>query len=156
MRLKFLFRRKLRKSSRSEFRGDESLDSMYISRSFGDYPISLRQQYCSKASSSSPNSFTEHKKIFSDTYRNSFPSPSSRKKFTASLTHGVIQPKTRFGSVDPCLSSGGSSHFSGPLQPSKNRGSLVKRLSINKRLMNQYLCFGGQNLGTEDNRAVMV
>lgn len=162
--LKSLFRwsgrRKDRKSSKSEFRDDEidSLDqSINASRNLGDFPIPLRQQYAKQ--SSLPN----NKRVLS--YQNSFPSPFTRKKFTTGLMHGVIQPRPHFVSADsyPGSNLGSGSLVSSPtasadrrkndIHQSSNSGNLrmnSKQMSFDKKLMNQYLCFGAQSLAVEN------
>ncbi|KAK4780748.1 hypothetical protein SAY87_016854 [Trapa incisa] len=162
--LKFLFswpgRRKDGKPSRSKSIGDVN-DSLVLSsesdgsRNLGSSPIPLRQQYAMQ--SSLPNI----KRVLS--YQNSFPSPCTREKFTTELMHGVIQPRSHFISADSRLSS---RSVSGPLVSSSTTpagkgkdgirqsysGNLRmnrKQISLDRKLMNQYLCFGAQNLGID-------
>lgn len=166
--LKSLFRwpgrRKGRKSPKSELR-DEENDSLDLSidarRNLGDFPIPLRQQYAKQ--SSLPN----NKRVLS--YQNSFPSPCTRKKFMTGLIRGVIQPRPYFASADSYLSSRSASGslVSSPtssankkkndIHQSSNSGNLRmnwKQMSFDKKLMNQYLCFGAQSLAVDSSRGL--
>ncbi|KAI9125814.1 hypothetical protein K1719_003232 [Acacia pycnantha] len=97
-------------------------------------PIPLRQRYSNFCSL--PN----NKRTRS--IRTSLPSPSTKEKFTAGLTQGVIQP----GDVN-IMGPSCSNRLvdEGTLQPDHRQGS------FGKRLMNRYLSFGAaQGLGMED------
>lgn len=167
-RLKFLFGwagRKERNAIKAGFRDDndsDSLESVKISGSFKDHRISLRQRYSKQASL--PN----NKRTYS--LGTDFPSPSTRKKYTTGLMHGVLQAKPQFLQADSCPSSYSGSSISSPIsldrrqsidvlrssgsiKPLNNGRSLArdqKKTSFNRRLMNQYFCFGAQRLATED------
>ncbi|PKI77032.1 hypothetical protein CRG98_002535, partial [Punica granatum] len=165
-RLKFLFQwprqRKDRRSPKSELGDDDNdpLDqSINASRNLGDFPIPLRQQYAKQSS------LSNNKRVMS--YQNSFPSPYTRKKFTTGLMHGVIQPRLHYMSADSHLSSYSGSPVSSPMASADKRknadirqsysGNLEmnrKQGSFNKKLMNQYLCFGAQSLAVESSASV--
>ncbi|XP_030527638.1 ankyrin repeat and sterile alpha motif domain-containing protein 1B-like [Rhodamnia argentea] len=167
-RLKFLFGwagRKERNAIKVELRNDnddDSFESVKVSGSFKDHPISLRQRYSKQASL--PN----NKRTYS--LGADFPSPSTRKKYTTGLMHGVLQARPQFWQADSGPSSYAGSSVSSPMsvdarqninvlrasgsiKPS-NDGSAPGRdqnkTSLNRRLMNQYFCFGAQRLATED------
>ncbi|KAF8018558.1 hypothetical protein BT93_H3439 [Corymbia citriodora subsp. variegata] len=167
-RLKFLFGwagKKERNAVKVEFRDDndnDSLESVKVGSSFKDHPISLRQRYLKQASL--PN----NKRTYS--LGTDFPSPSTRKKYTTGLMHGVLQAKPQFLHADSGPSSYSGSSVSSPvsvdgrqtidvlrasgsIKPWNNGRTLggdQKRTSFNSRLMNQYFCFGAQQLATED------
>ncbi|KAI3426771.1 ANK_REP_REGION domain-containing protein [Psidium guajava] len=167
-RLKFLFGwagGKERNAIKVELRDDndnDSFESVKVSGSLKDHPISLRQRYSKQASL--PN----NKRTYS--LGTDFPSPSTRKKYTTGLMHGVLQARPQFWQAD----SGPSSYAglsvsspisvdgrqntdvlraSGSIKPSNNGTALARdqnKTSFNRRLMNQYFCFGAQRLATED------
>ncbi|XP_052203794.1 uncharacterized protein LOC127809132 [Diospyros lotus] len=157
-KLKILLRwpRKERKADLSKPGDDDSLASYSVSGNLEDSPISLRQRF------SKNMSLPNNRRILC--VRNSLPSPSTKKKFAARLMHGVIQavpqldvqsPLSPFSesSRSPALSidkqneieesPSSSCSFNGEKFPSK-------RSPFNKKLMNQYFCFGAQGLVVED------
>ncbi|XP_015894396.1 uncharacterized protein LOC107428379 [Ziziphus jujuba] len=160
--LKFLLRwprRKEKKTARMELRDNDSLDSFNMSRDLEENHIPLRQIY--SKSSSLPNS----KRIFS--VGSYFPSPSTRMKYTAGLMQGVIKAKPHFAvsAQSPPSPMSGSSmssptfvgkqksfdYINGP-SCSYEKGSHMnlKQNSFNKKVMNQYFCFGAQGLAVEN------
>lgn len=173
-RLKILLqwsRRKETKSDRNKFGDDYSLESYDIGRELEDNPIPLRQRF------SKLSSFSNNKKTLS--VSSSLPSPSSKKIFAAGLMHGVIQamPRVVPSSQSP-LSPFSRSSLPSPSSIDKQKGMHMrngiaepfwplqsaangtlqknyKQMSLNKRLMNQYFCFGAQGLVVENsvNRA---
>lgn len=159
-RLKFLLRwtkRKERKATSSELGDGDTLATSSISTNWGNSPISLRQKY--QKTVSLPN----NKRILS--LRSDYPSPDTKNKFTAGLMHGVIQPLSHLASPTQSLPSplSGSS-ISSPTSMEKQNGVDIsepscingtpqmnrKQTSFDKKLMNQYLCFGAQGLAGED------
>ncbi|KAK8477741.1 hypothetical protein V6N13_102248 [Hibiscus sabdariffa] len=156
--------RKERKASSTELvDNDDPLEVTSTCRNWQDSHIPLREKYTK--SSSLPN----NKRTFS--LRSDLPSQSSRKKFTAGLTHGVIQaaphlaaplksPPSPF-SVSSTASPGSVDEQKGihdarlkQLFNGKTTRMNPKQISIDKSLMNQYFCFGAQGLVVvEDNRS---
>ncbi|KAI3920855.1 hypothetical protein MKW92_003057 [Papaver armeniacum] len=134
-------------------------------------PTPLRQRF--SKNSSLPNS----KRILS--VRGNSPSPSTKKKYTAGLMHGVIQamPHLSAHSRSPSSSFSRSSISSSPISSSldKQKGVYTgngidcagpsysspsfntktqetrKSTSISKKKINQYLCFGAQGLAVQEN-----
>lgn len=166
-RLKFLFGWAGRKERNAikvvlDDNDNDSFESVKVSGSLKDHPISLRQRYSKQASL--PN----NKRAYS--LGTDFPSPSTRKKYTTGLMHGVLQPRPQFWQADSGPSSYAGSSVSSPIsvdgrqntdvlrasgsiKPSNNSSALARnqnKTSFNRRLMNQYFCFGAQRLATED------
>ncbi|OAY34377.1 uncharacterized protein LOC110628103 [Manihot esculenta] len=148
-------KKKEKRDASTELVDNFSLDSFSLSRSLEDHPIPLRQRY-SKHSCLSSNG-----NVFS--FRSSLPSPLTRKKFTAGLTHGVIQAMPHFAaSVESPSSPFSQSSMASPVSLDKEKGvdiagpsslnpSLKHRQpSLNKKLMNQYFCFGAQGLAVDN------
>ncbi|XVE74829.1 hypothetical protein DITRI_Ditri12bG0049800 [Diplodiscus trichospermus] len=168
-RLKFLLqwpRKKERKASSTKSAADDdSLEVMSTCRNWSGSHIPLREKYAKSSS------FPNNKRTFS--LRNDLPSRSTRKKFTAGLTHGVFQAAPHL--VAPLKSppspfSGSSvgspiskdeqksvhdarSSCSNPSFNNKTTQMNHKQTSPDKRLMNQFLCFGAQGLAVVDNRS---
>uniref|UniRef100_A0A5B7A5X4 Uncharacterized protein n=1 Tax=Davidia involucrata TaxID=16924 RepID=A0A5B7A5X4_DAVIN len=166
-RLKILLRwprRKERKADSAKLGDDDSLGSYKMSRNLEDTPTPLRQRF------SKLSSLPNNKRILS--IRNNLPSPTTRKKFAAGLMHGVIQTLPRL-SVQSSSSPFSESCCSSPISidkqmdvdieneiggPSSSNHSFNgekigidhKQSSFNKKLMNQYFCFGAQGLAVED------
>ncbi|PPD87666.1 hypothetical protein GOBAR_DD15394 [Gossypium barbadense] len=156
-------RKKERKATSTE------LDPVEVTSAYRNWPdihIPLREKYTKSVSL--PN----NKRTLA--LHNDLPSRSSRKKFTAGLTHGVIQaaphlaapfksPPSPFSvssttspiSMDEqksvldarCFYS--NSSFNGKTTTRMN----PKQSSVDKKLMNHYFCFGAQGLAVEDNRS---
>ncbi|XVF02683.1 hypothetical protein REPUB_Repub04eG0195800 [Reevesia pubescens] len=167
-RLKFFLqwpRKKERKAARTDSTDDDPLEVMSTFRNWPDSHIPLREKY--SKSLSLPN----NKRTFS--LRSDLPSLSTRKKFSAGLSHGVIQAVPHLAAPfksppSPFSGSSVASRISmdeekGVLDarhscsnPSYNgKPTLMnqKQTSMDKRLMNQYFCFGAQGLAAEDNRS---
>ncbi|KAL5760097.1 hypothetical protein ACOSQ2_018935 [Xanthoceras sorbifolium] len=165
-RLKFLLRwpkKKEKKDASAELGADDPWEASSIDKGSGS-PMPLRQKYMK--SLSLPNNKRTH------SIRSDFPSPSTKKKFTAGLMHGVIQASPRLAAPIQSLSSplSVSSMASPPASvDNKQKGvdilgpscsnqfsdgsrtpQMVKQDSLNKKLMNQFLCFGAQGLAVED------
>ncbi|KAL5552510.1 hypothetical protein UlMin_039911 [Ulmus minor] len=157
-RLKFLLRwakKKDKRSARTESGEENSLDS-FIFRGLEDNVVPLRQIY-SKSSSLSKNGGTF-----------SAPSPSTKMKFSAGLMHGVIKTTphslhvadqsssssiTKSSSSSPAFVEKENSFEIVGASSSTEKDSNLKKLeqsSFDKKLMNQYLCFGAQGLAVED------
>lgn len=153
--------KKARNADGSDMEDGCSVGSYRANPSSRNSPLSLRQQF--SRHSSLPNN-----KRIQSLPAGTLPSPSTKKKFAAGLTHGVLQlmPKTYVGSPSSGLSESswsspvsvdkGKSVYrgSGSAGPSSaaqspNLDSLKmkhKHASFNLRLMNSYLCFGAQGL----------
>ncbi|KAJ9176231.1 hypothetical protein P3X46_011568 [Hevea brasiliensis] len=151
-------KKKGKKDAGTELADDDSLDSFSLSRSLEDRPIPLRQRYSKLACLSS------NERMFS--FRSSLPSPLTRKKFTAGLTHGVIQAMPDLAaSVESPSSPVSLSSMASPVSLDKEKriniagpSSLNPSLkhghpSLNKKLMNQYFCFGAQGVAVENSRS---
>ncbi|XP_031270438.1 uncharacterized protein LOC116128812 [Pistacia vera] len=163
-RLKFLLqwpKKKERKTASSEMGVDDPLEASSEYKIWENIPVPLRQKY------SKSLSFPNCKRVFS--LRSDLPSPSAKKKFTAGLTHGVIQALPHF--IVPVQSSSSplsGSSMSSPSAMDKEKGVDIsepscsnqpldrkfpqmhrKQNSLNKKLMNQYLCVGAQGLAVE-------
>ncbi|XP_052187163.1 uncharacterized protein LOC127797960 [Diospyros lotus] len=144
--------------------GEDDSSESFRSGNWEDSPTPLRQRYSKKLSL--PN----NKRILCD--RNSFPSPSTKKKFSATLMHGVIQAGPKLV-VQSQSSSFSESSDSSTVPVDKQKGTGMenkieessgsnhsfngekfrinhKQNSFSKRLMNKYLCFGAQSLSMED------
>ncbi|XVF49657.1 hypothetical protein PTKIN_Ptkin04bG0030400 [Pterospermum kingtungense] len=164
-RLKFFLqwpKKKVRKAAGTESVDNDSLEVMSTCRNWPDTPIPLREKY-------SKSSFIpDNNRTFS--LRSDLPSKSTRKKFTAELTHGVIQAAPHlaapFKSPPSPFSSGSSVASPISMDEQKGRHSLSnssfdgkrtqinqRQTSLDKRLMNRYLCFGAQGLDVEDSRS---
>ncbi|XP_042498362.1 espin-like [Macadamia integrifolia] len=169
-RLKILLRWPRRKEKKPEalkkMRDDNSVGSCKKWSDMEDTPTPLRQRF------SKPSSLPNNKRALS--VRSSLPSPSSKKKFAAGLRQGVIQAMPHL--VVPARSTTSSFSASpipsptssdkqkgmhtrnGSADPSCSNQSLIggavdmsqKQTSVNKRLMNQYFCFGTHSLAVED------
>ncbi|KAK4842408.1 hypothetical protein QYF36_021005 [Acer negundo] len=159
-RLKFLLqwpKTKERKDAASSELGD---DDPWEASSIEGSPIPLRQKYMK--SLSLPN----NKRTFS--IRSDLPSPSTKKKFTAGLMHGVIQASPHLEAVPVSPRSGSS--LASPTTSMNNKQKSVdisrpscsnqspggrtpkstKQDSLNKKLLNQFLRFGAQGLSVEE------
>ncbi|RRT75344.1 hypothetical protein B296_00010183 [Ensete ventricosum] len=169
-RLKILLRWPRRKEKTTEtpkgVGDDDAFDSFKKLVNQEDTPTPLRQRF-SKATS-----LVNNKRTLS--VRSTIPSPATKKKFTAGLVHGVFQsmphlaPSARAPSSLFSKSSKPSSTVEkqkGILLENENDGPSCSSSSINCgttenmtprsgfvsiRLMNQYFCFGAQNLATDD------
>ncbi|XWS34619.1 hypothetical protein CRYUN_Cryun21dG0053500 [Craigia yunnanensis] len=157
--------KKEKKAASTESVDDDPLEVMSTCRNWPDSHIPLREKY--SKSSSLPNS----KRTFS--HRSDLPSRSTRKKFTAELTHGVIQSAPHLAAPfkSPPSPFSGSSvasaismdeqkgvqnarySCSNPSFNGKTTQINQKQTSLDKRLMNQYFCFGAQGLAVEDSRS---
>lgn len=128
-------------------------------------PTPLRQRF---SKSSLPN----NKRTLA--VRSNAPSPSTKKRFASGLMHGVIQSKPHASAHNRSRTSSFSvSTMSSPISMDKLKGVLTvddnagpscsyqsydaesqdmvnKSTSVNKRLMNQYFCFGAQALRLDD------
>ncbi|XP_044490880.1 uncharacterized protein LOC123214919 isoform X1 [Mangifera indica] len=163
-RLKFLLqwpKKKERKIASSEMGVDDPFEASSVDQFWENSPIPLRQKYSKSVS------FPNCKRDFS--LRSDLPSPSVKKKFTAGLTHGVIQALPHL--LLPVHSSSSplsGSSMSSPSAMDKEKGVDIsepscsnqpldrkmpqmhqKQISLNKKLMNQYFCVGAQGLGVE-------
>lgn len=165
-RLKFLLRwprKKERKAASRQSRDDDSVESFTMSRNLEDSIIPLRQKY------SKFSSFPNNKRTFS--LRSDLPSPSTKKKFTAGLMHGVIKAmphlavsahspsrlsrlsvsspnsmdEQKLKDIAGSSCSTGSGSFKTEAPPMN-----YEENSINTKLMNQYFCFGAQGLAVEN------
>jgi hypothetical protein len=167
-RLKFLLRWPLRKEKKAASRelrdDDDSLESFSINRNLEDNLIPLRQKF------SGVSYFPNIKRSVS--IRSNLPSPSTKKKFSAGLMHGVIKamPHLTVVSQSPSSSLSRSSLSSSPNSIDKQKGIDIPRPScstlslngkappqmnyredsFNKKLMNQYFCFGAQAVAVKD------
>ncbi|XP_057494493.1 uncharacterized protein LOC130779732 [Actinidia eriantha] len=156
-RLKILLRwpRKEKKTD-SKLGGDDSSESF-----LEDNPTPLRQRFTEHLSL--PN----NRRIFS--VRNGLPSPSTKKTFASRLMHGVIQvgsPSSHFSessrsspiSIDKRKGTDTGNEikesFSSNQSPSGEKfPNSQKNSPFNKKLMNQYFCFGDQGLAVEDSNS---
>ncbi|KAA8529727.1 hypothetical protein F0562_034173 [Nyssa sinensis] len=165
-RLKLLLRwprKKERKSDNAKLGDDDSLESDKICRKMENTPTSLRQQF------SKLSSLPNNKRILSA--GNNLPSPTTRKKFAAGLMHGVVQAMPRI-SVKSSSCSFSESSRSFPVSIDQRKGVDIeneiagpstlnhsfdseklemnqKQTSFNKKLRNQYFCFGEQGIAVE-------
>ncbi|KAG8365950.1 hypothetical protein BUALT_Bualt17G0025200 [Buddleja alternifolia] len=143
--------KKERNGDVSDMEDNYSIESYKMRSSSKNSPIPLRQQF--SRLSYLPN----NKRIMSI-----HPSPSTKEKFAAGLTRGVLQglPKLYFGSPSSAISESSWSvnHEScGSVKPSsanqspnvEKRKMTSKDGSFNLRLMNNYFCFGAQGLAVE-------
>ncbi|KAE8688171.1 Lysine histidine transporter 1 [Hibiscus syriacus] len=146
-------RKKVRKAASMEsVDDDDPLEVISTSRNSPVNHIPLREKYTKSSS------LLSNKTIFS--LPSDLPSRSSRKIFTAGLTHGVIQAVTPLKSP-PSPFSVSSTDEQKSIQDArlkqlfngKKTRMIPKQTSVDKRLMNQYFCFGTEGLVTiEDNR----
>ncbi|KAK6281413.1 hypothetical protein POUND7_015238 [Theobroma cacao] len=167
-RLRFFLqwpRKKETKAASTESVDDDPLEFMSTCRNWGDSHIPLREKY------SKPLSLPKNKRTFS--LRSDLPSRSTRKKFTAGLTQGVIQavPHLAAPFKSPPSPFSGSSVAS-PVSVDEQKGVRVaqlpcsnpsfnsktaqmnpKQTSLDKRLMNRCFCLGAQGLAVEDSRS---
>ncbi|OMO81426.1 hypothetical protein COLO4_23615 [Corchorus olitorius] len=163
-RLKFLLqwpKKKERKADSTESVDHDPLEVMSTCRYQADNHIPLREKH--SKSVSLPN----NKRTFS--LRRDLPSHSTRKKFTAGLSHGVIQGVPPYKSPTSPISG---SSVASPISVDEEKGGHVaretgsnpsfngkttelnqKQASPDKRLMNQYFCFGAQGLAMQDIRS---
>ncbi|KAK4429719.1 hypothetical protein Salat_1272500 [Sesamum alatum] len=160
-RLKNLLRwpgKKQRDGDASEVEDNNSLDSCRTFTHSRNSPRSLRQQFA--RASTLPN----NKRILS--LPANLPSPFTKKKFAAGLTHGVLRvlPKSSVGSPSSAFSEmswpspagkGGDVDSGSPGQASRSPiadNVKMKRRhgSFKLRLMNSYLCLGAQGLAVEN------
>ncbi|KAI4382510.1 hypothetical protein MLD38_008466 [Melastoma candidum] len=153
--LKNLFlwtRKKEDKSPKVASQGEDTFKSAELGRSIDSSPISLRQRYTKQSS------LPTNKRIFAS---DGFPSPQTRKKYMAGLMHGVIQASPEVMSARSYPSSYSGSVVSSPASVngrmeavgSSDKGIKRinrKQMSLHRRLMNQYFCFGSQRLAIED------
>ncbi|KAK6160368.1 hypothetical protein DH2020_003749 [Rehmannia glutinosa] len=151
--LKNLLRWPGKNNDASDSEDNYSIESYRMGLSSKNSPIPLRQQF--SRLSSLPN----NKRIMS--LPGNLPSPSTKNKFAAGLTRGVLQvlPKSYFGSPSSAFSE--SSWSSSPVSADRRKGvnrsmnaddlkMKRKHGSFNLRLMNNYLCFGAQGLAVEN------
>ncbi|KAK8627498.1 hypothetical protein V6N13_135109 [Hibiscus sabdariffa] len=157
-------RKKERKASSMEsLDDDDPLEVMSTCRNRPDSHIPLREKYTKSSS------LLSNKRTYS--LRSDLPSRSSRKNFTAGLTHGVIQAAPHFSAPlksppSPFSVSSTASPISVDEQKgvhgarlkqlfnSKTTRMKPKQTSFDKKLMNQYFCSGAQGLvAVEDNRS---
>ncbi|CAL5421192.1 unnamed protein product [Camellia sinensis] len=151
---------------KKEKKGDDDSEETYkMGRNLEESPTTLRQRFSQQMAISS------NQRVIP--VRNSLPSPSTKKKFAARLMHGVIQavphlsvrsPSSTFSesSVSSPISidkykgvdtgneieeSPGSSHS---INSEKLRINRKHSSPLNKKLINQYFCFGAQGLAVED------
>ncbi|KAH6797788.1 hypothetical protein C2S52_022342 [Perilla frutescens var. hirtella] len=164
------FKNILRSSGKKGRNADGSDYSSISPSSSRNSPLSLRQQFSKQHSS-----LLNNKRIQSLPAAGSLPSPSTKKKFAAGLTQGVLQllPKTYIGSPSSSFSE---SSWSSPISADKGKSSIVyhgsgsgsagpssaahspgldnlkmkhKHASFNLRLMNNYFCFGAEGLAVD-------
>lgn len=172
-RLKFLLRwprKKEREAALSKLEendvdgdGDDDDSSVYsfnCGKNIEDIPIPLRQKYSKMCSL--PN----NKRTLS--FRTYLPSRSTREKFTAGLTQGVIQVKPHLAYSGPLprsslasLSSINKQKGSNITGPSCSNGSSdegkfqlnYRQGSFNKKMMNRFLSFGAHGVAVEDSNS---
>ncbi|KAF5194637.1 Ankyrin repeat family protein [Thalictrum thalictroides] len=174
-RLKILLRwprRKEKKSDAVKKLGDgNSVVSYKHSSDVEETPTPLRQRF------SKPSAIPGNKRTLA--VRSNVPSPNAKKKFATGLMHGVMQSMPHLTPpIRSHTSSFSISTMSSPSSTDKLKGVLTtdydagpscsyqscddagtqdmvrKSVSVNKRLMNQYFCFGGQGLAIDDAGAV--
>ncbi|PIA51366.1 hypothetical protein AQUCO_01100293v1 [Aquilegia coerulea] len=170
-RLKILLRwprRKEKKSDGVKKMGDGNLVGSYKQSSeVEETPTPLRQRF------SKPSAIPGNKRTLA--VRSNLPSPTTKKKFASGLMHGVMQSMPHLTPpIRSHTSSFSISSMSSPTSMDKLKGVLTtdyeagpscsyqscddagtqdvtrKSLSVNKRLMNQYFCFGAQGLAVDD------
>lgn len=168
-RLKILLRWPGRKEKKLiDTRKPEDGDSVGSYKMWSDReetPTPLRQRF-------SKVSLPNNKRTLA--VRSNVPSPSTKKRFASGLMHGVIQSKPHASAHNRSRTSSFSiSTMSSPTSMDKLKGVLTvddcagpscsyqscdaesqdmvnKSTSVNKRLMNQYFCFGAQGLRLDD------
>ncbi|KAK6922358.1 Ankyrin repeat [Dillenia turbinata] len=162
-RLQMLLRWARKKDRKCES-SDDSMEFYKISRRMQETPTPLRKKFAK--STALPN----NKRTLSLRSSN-LPSPLTKKRFAASLMHGVIRAVPQFDSPAESSSSPlSASSISSPTSINKPpvsseirepahmshsfNGRAQKKNyqqnSLNKRLMNRYFCFGAQSLNVED------
>ncbi|RDX69420.1 E3 ubiquitin-protein ligase mib1, partial [Mucuna pruriens] len=159
-RLRWPRRRETKAVATAETEDDvDSVDPFSSSRNLEEFPTPLRQRY-SQLCSLPNNKRTQ-------SMRTSLPSPSSKVKFSAGLTQGVIQLKPHSAHSTPSpfqeLSVASLSSIkktkgvdiTGPSCSNRSidDGTLLlnyKQCSFNKKLMNGYFSFGAQGLAVEE------
>ncbi|XP_051122289.1 uncharacterized protein LOC127245447 [Andrographis paniculata] len=135
-----------KRSNAIDANNDSSSIESYRSSS-GSKPglVSLRQQFC-RASSLPSN-----KRISS--FPGNLPSPSTKKKFAAGLSQGVLRVEPRAAHLLGSPSSAFSeSTLSSPKEAGiarDHRKTKLRPRSLNLRLMNSYLCFGAHGLSVD-------
>ncbi|XVE85254.1 hypothetical protein DITRI_Ditri17bG0077300 [Diplodiscus trichospermus] len=167
-RLKFFLRwhrKKERKAASTESVDDDPLGVMSTCRNWPENHIPLCKK-CGKSSSVPNNKRTS-------SLRSDLPSQSTRKKFTAELTHGVVQaaPDLAAPFKSPLSPFSGSSvasavsmdeqkgaqnaqnSFTNPSLDGKTTKINQKQTSLYMRLMNQYFCLGAKGLAVENIRS---
>lgn len=159
-RLRILLRWAKRKDDNED---DDASESYSVNGGLEYSPVPLRQRFM-KCSSLLPN----NKRIFA-ARSDLLPSPSTKKKFSAGLMHGVLQV-----GVDSPSSPLSESSWPSPISIDKQKGEDTgkdsethsssirlfkggksrmnhqRQSSLNMKLMNQYFCFGAQGLAAED------
>ncbi|GFY87353.1 hypothetical protein Acr_05g0009920 [Actinidia rufa] len=135
--------------------------------SLDETPIPLRQRF------SKPSSLPNNKRTLS--VRSNLPSPTAKKRFASGLVQGVMQAmphlsvprRSRSSSFSKSSVSSSSisldkqksvcieSDIAGPSSSNQisDEGTpnlINKQRSVNKSLMNQYLCFGGPSLSVKN------
>ncbi|PSS30162.1 Serine/threonine-protein phosphatase 6 regulatory ankyrin repeat subunit A like [Actinidia chinensis var. chinensis] len=153
---------KERKTERLKKMGNKNSAS-----SLDETPIPLRQRF------SKPSSLPNNKRTLS--VRSNLPSPTAKKRFASGLVQGVIQAmphlsvprRSRSSSFSKSSVSSSSisldkqksvwieSDIAGPSSSNQisDEGTpnlINKQRSVNKSLMNQYLCFGGPSLSVKN------
>lgn len=151
---------------KKEKKGDDDSEESYkMGRNLEESPTTLRQRFSQQMAISS------NQRVIP--VRNSLPSPSAKKKFAARLMHGVIQAVPHLSVRSPS-STFSESSVSSPISIDKYKGvdtgneieespgsshsinseklRINRRHSspLNKKLINQYFCFGAQGLAVED------
>ncbi|KAK6930872.1 Ankyrin repeat [Dillenia turbinata] len=150
-------------SSNVEDDDDDSMELYKISRLMEEKPTPLRKKFAKSA--------TLYNKRTLSLRSSNLPSPLTRKRFAASLMHGVIQAMPQFDSPAESPSSPlSASSVSSPTSINKppvsgeikeaaylshsfngrTQKANPKQNSLNKRLMNKFFCFGAQGLNVED------
>ncbi|KAK1415809.1 hypothetical protein QVD17_31597 [Tagetes erecta] len=152
-RLKLLFKWAQKKKDDDH----DSLDSFHLRKDKSETglnrPVSIRERYLK-------SSLSDNKRVLS-------PSPSTRKKFSAGLSHGVLQvhsPSSHFSGSSWSSCSGddddelrpsnvGTKNYKSCSGPLDNRGKPKfhrRQSSLSKVLMNQVFCFGAQGIAAEE------
>lgn len=151
-RLRFLLRWPRTKEKKSI--DEESLEASSLCRNWEKHHVPLRQIY------SSSSSLLKNKRVFCS--RKDLPSPSTRKKFTRGLSHGVLKATPNLALSDHSCSltfseklkdvtnSPGMCLENQSLNGKISQRSGRKQVSLDKKLMNQYLCFGAEGLALQN------
>lgn len=146
---------------------DDSSDSYKISRNVEDDPTPLRQRF------SRLTSLPNNKRVVS--CKSLLPSPSTKKKYAVGLMHGVIRamPELAGAAVSSSSPPFRESPVWSPRSAEKQKGIATenghaspstsnqevevgrremknKQNSFNKKLMNQYFCFGAHGIAVEN------